>query len=61
MGIQLLQVIRNGNVKQALKLLCQNADVSVCDQVRITYTCFCEANNAFLYQLFTFFLISKTL
>ncbi|CAG2200346.1 unnamed protein product [Mytilus edulis] len=32
MGIQLLQVIRNGNVKQALELIGQNADVSCCDQ-----------------------------
>ncbi|XP_063424044.1 integrin-linked protein kinase-like [Mytilus trossulus] len=32
LGIQLLQVIRNGNAKQALKLIGQNADVSFCDQ-----------------------------
>ncbi|XP_052094040.1 uncharacterized protein LOC127730036 [Mytilus californianus] len=32
MGVQLLQLIRNGNTKQALELIGQNADVSFCDQ-----------------------------
>ncbi|XP_063424045.1 uncharacterized protein LOC134707870 [Mytilus trossulus] len=32
LGIQLLQLIRNGNAKQALELLDKNADVCFCDQ-----------------------------